>query len=67
MLLMIIELLQLLLLEDIVGIIQEQEDDVMEGELLKLIIEISISVVQMRSFFKFDSVVEGGLLRILEK
>lgn len=67
MLLMIIELLQLLLLEDIVGIIQEQEDDVMEGELLKLIIEISISVVQMRSFFKFDSVVEDGLLRILEK
>lgn len=67
MFLMIIELLQLLLLEDIVGIIQEQEDDVMEGELLKLIIEISISVVQMRSFFKFDSVVEDGLLRILEK
>ena len=62
-----IELLQLLLPEDTAGIIQEQEDDAMEGEPLKLTTEISISAAQMRSFLKFDSAAEDGPLRTLEK
>lgn len=53
--------LQLLLPEDTAGIIQEQEDDAMEGEPLKLTTEISISAAQMRSFLKFDTAAASPL------
>lgn len=62
-----IELLQLLLPEDPADVIQEQEDESMEDEPLKLTTEISISAAQMRSFLKFDSAVDDGPLKTLEK
>ena len=63
-----IELLQLLLPEDTSGVITDQEDpDAMEEELLKRTNEISISVAQMRNFLKFDSSIEDGPLKTLEK
>lgn len=60
-----IELLQLLLPED--PAIPDQDEEAMEGEPLKRTTEISISAAQMRSFLKFDSSVEDGPLKTLEK
>lgn len=60
-----IELLQLLLPEDSVGVIPDHEDVPMEEEALKRTTEISISDAQMRTFLKYET--EDGPLKTLEK
>lgn len=60
-----IELLQLLLPEDSVGVIPDHEDVPMEEEALKRTTEISISAAQMRTFLKYET--EDGPLKTLEK